>query len=117
MPETTSTPRAIAETVGALPSSAADRFGDRLAARYKVDGEWREMTYAETLAAVQEIALGLAALGIEPGDRVGVLSDTRVEWTLSSYGISACRASSCRCIRPTRRASASGCSATRGRAP
>jgi long-chain acyl-CoA synthetase len=89
MPETTSTPRAIAETVGALPSSAADRFGDRLAARYKVDGEWREITYAETLAAVQEIALGLAALGIEPGDRVGVLSDTRVEWTLSSYGISA----------------------------
>ncbi len=89
MSETTPTPRAIAETVGALPSSAAERFGDRLAARHKVDGEWREMTYAETLAAVQEIALGLAALGIEPGDRVGVLSDTRVEWTLSSYGISA----------------------------
>jgi long-chain acyl-CoA synthetase len=89
MPETTSTPRSIAETVGALPSSAADRFGDRLAARYKVEGEWREMTYAETLTAVEEIALGLAALGIEPGDRVGVLCDTRVEWTLSSYGISA----------------------------
>ncbi len=85
----TDTPRAIAETVGGLPSSAAERFGDRLAARYKVDGEWHEMTYAETLEAIEEIALGLAALGIEPGDRVGVLSDTRVEWTLSSYGISA----------------------------
>jgi long-chain acyl-CoA synthetase len=90
MSKTTPTPRAIAETVGALPSSAAKRFGDRLAARYKVDGEWREMTYAETLEAIEEIALGLAALGIEPGDRVGVLSDTRVEWTLSSYAISAC---------------------------
>jgi long-chain acyl-CoA synthetase len=90
MSKTTPTPRAIAETVGALPSSAAERFGDRLAARHKVDGEWREMTYAETLTAIEEIALGLAALGIEPGDRVGVLSDTRVEWTLSSYGISAC---------------------------
>jgi long-chain acyl-CoA synthetase len=89
MPETTPTRRAIAETVGALPSSAAERFGDRLAARHKVEGEWREMTYAETLRAVEEIALGLAALGIEPGDRVGVLSDTRVEWTLCSYGISA----------------------------
>jgi long-chain acyl-CoA synthetase len=89
MPETTPTRRAIAETVGALPSSAAERFGDRLAARHKVDGEWREMTYAETSAAIEEIALGLAAVGIEPGDRVGVLSDTRVEWTLSSYGISA----------------------------
>jgi long-chain acyl-CoA synthetase len=85
----TDTSRAIAETVGALPSSAAERFGDRLAARHRVDGEWRDMTYAETLEAIEEIALGLAALGIEPGDRVGVLSDTRVEWTLSSYGISA----------------------------
>ena len=90
MSKMTPTPRAIAETVGALPSSAAERFGDRLAARHKIDGEWREMTYAETLGAIEQIALGLAALGIEPGDRVGVLSDTRVEWTLSSYGISAC---------------------------
>jgi long-chain acyl-CoA synthetase len=89
MPETTPTRRAIAETVGALPSSVAERFADRLAARHKVDGEWREMTYAETSAAIEEIALGLVALGIEPGDRVGILSDTRVEWTLSSYGISA----------------------------
>jgi len=79
----------MAETVGALPSSAAERFGERLAARHKVDGEWREMTYAQTLSAIEEIALGLAAMGIEPGDRVGVLSDTRVEWTLSSYAISA----------------------------
>jgi long-chain acyl-CoA synthetase len=85
----TDTTRAIAETVGALPSSAAERYGDRLAARYKVDGTWHEMTYSETLEAIEQIALGLVALGITPGDRVGVLSDTRVEWTLSSYGISA----------------------------
>ncbi len=39
--------------------------------------------------AIEEIALGLVALGIEPGDRVGILSDTRIEWTLASYGISA----------------------------
>jgi long-chain acyl-CoA synthetase len=89
MSQTTSTRRATAETVGGLPSSAAARFGDRLAARHKVDGGWREMTYTQTLTAIEEIALGLAELGIEPGDRVGVLSDTRVEWTLSSYGISA----------------------------
>jgi long-chain acyl-CoA synthetase len=83
------TTRAIAETVGALPASAAERFGDRLASRYKVDGEWRQMNYAETLRAIEEIAAGLATLGIEPGDRVAILSDTRLEWTLASYGISA----------------------------
>jgi long-chain acyl-CoA synthetase len=81
--------RAIAETVGALPASAAERFGDKLASRHRVGDGWAEMTYAETLSAIEEIALGLVALGVAPGDRVAVLCDTRVEWTLSSYAISA----------------------------
>jgi long-chain acyl-CoA synthetase len=87
--ETTSDPRTIAATVAALPRSAADRFGERTAARYKVDGEWREITYADVVRAIEETALGLAELGVEPGDRVGVLADTRLEWTVASYGISA----------------------------
>jgi hypothetical protein len=39
--------RAIASTVARLPASAAQRFGSRLAARYKLDGERRELTYAQ----------------------------------------------------------------------
>jgi long-chain acyl-CoA synthetase len=89
MSETTSDPRVIAATVAALPASAAERFGELVAARYKVGEEWRELTYAEFGAAVQEVASGLVELGIEPGDRVCILSDTRLEWTLASYGISA----------------------------
>ncbi|MFZ1993523.1 MAG: long-chain fatty acid--CoA ligase [Solirubrobacteraceae bacterium] len=84
----TDSTRAIAATVTALPSSAAQRFGDRLAARHRVDGEWRELTYAEVVEAIGEVALGLAELGMEPGERVGILADTRLEWTLASYGIS-----------------------------
>ena len=87
--ETASDPKAISATVAGLPSSAAERYGELVAARHKVDGEWRELTYAEVVQAIDEIALGLAELGIEPGDRVALLSDTRVEWTLASYGISA----------------------------
>jgi long-chain acyl-CoA synthetase len=89
MSETTSDPKVIAATVGRLPGSAAERYGELVAARHKVDGEWRELTYAEVVEAIDEIALGLVALGIESGDRVAILSDTRVEWTLASYGISA----------------------------
>src|SRR6185312_13702362 len=85
----TESTRAIAATVAALPSSAAQRFGAHLAARQRVNGEWRVHTYTEVVDAVNEIALGLADLGIEPGDRVGILADTRLDWTLSSYGISA----------------------------
>jgi long-chain acyl-CoA synthetase len=86
---TTSTPREAAATVAALPGSAAERFAGRIAARHKVDGEWREHTYADVGTAIDELALGLAELGIDVGDRVGLLADTRLEWTLASYGISA----------------------------
>jgi long-chain acyl-CoA synthetase len=89
MPEVTPSSRAIATTVARLSGSVAERYGEQLAARHKVGGEWREQTYAETGAAIDELALGLIDLGIEPGDRICLLSDTRVDWTVASYAISA----------------------------
>ena len=89
MSEATSDQKPAVATVAALALSAGERFGARLAARHKVDGEWRELSYAEVTAAIEEVALGLIELGIEAGDRVGILADTRLEWTLASYGITA----------------------------
>jgi long-chain acyl-CoA synthetase len=89
MTETTPGVRAETETIAVLPAQAAERFGDHIASRALVDGEWRETTYRDTGAAIEEIALGLIELGIAPGERVGLLCDTRPEWTLTSYAISA----------------------------
>jgi long-chain acyl-CoA synthetase len=75
--------------VASLPGSAAQRFGSHTAARFKKDGEWRELSYAEMGEAIDEIALGLVDLGIEVGDRVCILAETRLEWTLASLGVSA----------------------------
>jgi len=83
------TPTTIASTVASLPGSAAERFGSHSAARFKTDGEWRELSYAEMGEAIDEIALGLVDLGIEVGDRVCILAETRLEWTLASLGASA----------------------------
>jgi long-chain acyl-CoA synthetase len=80
--------RAIASTVARLPATAADRFGSEVAARYKLDGEWREVTYSDTATAIAEIAAGLIEFGVRPGDRISILADTRLEWTLTSYAIS-----------------------------
>ncbi len=88
MSENSVAPRTIAE----LADSAAARFGDRPAARHRVDGEWRDVTFAQAGAQVHELALGLVATGIAPGDRVAILSDTRLEWTLCSCAISAAAA-------------------------
>ncbi len=89
MTDTSSGSRLTASTVAALPGSAAARFSDRLAAQYKQGGTWNELTYAEAGEAIDELALGLVDLGIEIGDRVCLLADTRWEWTLASYAISA----------------------------
>jgi long-chain acyl-CoA synthetase len=56
------------------------------ALRYARGDGWTELSYAELGSAVREIAGGLIALGIKPGDRVSILSGTRAEWTLADLG-------------------------------
>jgi long-chain acyl-CoA synthetase len=84
MNETRSGPRTLAE----LAETTADRFGDHVAARYKRDGEWRELTFEQARARIEQLALGLVATGVTAGDRVAILSNTRLEWTLASFAAS-----------------------------
>jgi len=48
-------------------------------------GEWSGITAAQFLDDVRAVAKGLIAAGIEPGDRVALISRTRYEWTLLDY--------------------------------
>ena len=80
--------RAGNRTIARAAADAAARYPDQVSVRYQQDGEWRELTFAEVAEIVDEIALGLVGLGIEHGDRVGLLANTRPEWTFSSLGIS-----------------------------
>ncbi len=69
--------------VGAMALAAAERYeGPALTAPGAPD-----ISYAELGVAVREIAAGLLALGIAPGDRVAILAGTRPEWTLADLGI------------------------------
>ncbi len=72
----------VNDSMAALTRGAADRYGDRVAARYKRGDEWDEITYAELWDRVQGIALGLVDLGVGVGDRVCVLANTRLEFTI-----------------------------------
>ena len=53
----------------------------------QVDGEWTDVTCAEVAAQIRSAALGLIAEGVQPGDRVAILSATRYEWVILDYAI------------------------------
>src|SRR5262249_30081876 len=51
--------------------------------RYKRDGAWHDVTSDEFRAAVEELSMGLRAIGIERGDRVAILGENRPEWAFA----------------------------------
>jgi long-chain acyl-CoA synthetase len=51
------------------------------------DGGWEDVTAAAFLAEVRRAAKGLIAFGVRPGDRIGLMSRTRYEWTLLDFAI------------------------------
>ncbi len=77
-----------AANIGSLAERAAAEYSSRAAIRYRQDGEWRSVSFEELARIVDELALGLVDMGIEAGDRVCVLANTRPEWTYSSLAIS-----------------------------
>ena len=77
------------KTIADLLPLAAKQYGDRPALRHKRDGQWHDVSYAEVGEIVSEIGRGLLALGVEPGERVCILCNTRPEWTYCDFAISA----------------------------
>lgn len=53
----------------------------------KANGGWQDVTATVFLAEVHAAAKGLIASGVQPGDRVGLMSRTRYEWTLLDFAI------------------------------
>jgi long-chain acyl-CoA synthetase len=66
---------------------AAARRGAQVALRFPLDGQTASLSYGELGVVSREIARGLIALGVEPGERVAILCSTRAEWTLADCGI------------------------------
>jgi long-chain acyl-CoA synthetase len=73
-------------TIADLIPRAAVAHADQTAVRYKRDGAWHDVSYSQLAEAVQEIGLGLIDLGIQPGERVCILANTRPEWSYADMG-------------------------------
>src|SRR5436190_4403407 len=65
-------------------------FAGRTGAAYLVQAEpdrWHEVSWDEAARAVDELANGLLARGVRKGDTFGIVSRTRLEWTLFDFAL------------------------------
>jgi len=80
-------------TLNELYFGMLDRYGpDTVAMRHRVGGEWTDITYRQLAERVRHVSLGLESLGVQPGERVAILSHNRPEWAITDL---ACLAARC----------------------
>jgi long-chain acyl-CoA synthetase len=60
---------------------------DVVAHRWLADGEWQSLTYRQVHERVRDAALGLAAIGLRPGEFAAVWSRNRSEATIADYAV------------------------------
>ena len=74
-------------SVPALCLAAALKHGKRDALNHKIGTEWINISAEKFVERVRNVALGLAELGIKPGDRIALLSENRPEWSIADLAI------------------------------
>ncbi len=78
---------ARASSVPGLCLTAALKHGKQDALNHKVGSEWVNISGETFVERVRNVALGLAELGIKPGDRIALLSENRPEWSIADLAI------------------------------
>jgi long-chain acyl-CoA synthetase len=78
-------PATPVNSTGALIEQAVSRFGDFVAMRQKDPdkGEWISYDWVDIGKMVRETAASLVADGVEHGDRVAIMSNSRLEWAIA----------------------------------
>ncbi|GAA1416369.1 AMP-dependent synthetase/ligase [Streptomyces thermospinosisporus] len=80
-------PRPATGSTADIPFTNASEAPDEVVLRRERGGAWQPVTAAAFAREVTEVAKGLIAAGLQPGDRVAVMSRTRYEWTVLDFAI------------------------------
>jgi long-chain acyl-CoA synthetase len=71
-------------TINVMFQETVARHGGRVALMHKAGGkQYQSIPYADLARRVEQMASGLAAIGIGKGDRVAILSENRPEWVVT----------------------------------
>ena len=62
------------------------QFAGNVYLREKVDGVWKEITQEQTRKEAYRIGAGLMALGLQKGEKIALLSESRAMWILAELG-------------------------------
>jgi fatty-acyl-CoA synthase len=73
----------LGDTIGRFFDLACERWAGRPA--LIVRHQKVKLTYSELRQRVDQLAAGLLALGLEPGDRIGIWSPNNTEWVLTQF--------------------------------
>jgi long-chain acyl-CoA synthetase len=76
-----------ADTLPKALMAMAKRQPDRVAMRMKELGIWHDITWAEYLEKVKQVALGLQELGVKKGDHCSIIGENKPEWLFSAMGV------------------------------
>lgn len=68
------------------------RFDKEDALGFKLGESWKHLSGTEIIEKVKRTALGLAELGLGPGDKVAVISENRPEWSITDLAVLSLRA-------------------------
>lgn len=70
-----------------IPYYQLENFPQETMFSTKIDGVWESVSTEEFIKKANLVSRGLIALGIEPGQKVGLVSSNRVEWNIMDIGI------------------------------
>jgi len=74
----------IGQTIGSFLSTISEKHGDREA--LVVPFQNVRMTYRELYRDAERFAAGLKKMGLQPGDRIAILSQNNAEWVIAQFG-------------------------------
>lgn len=80
------------KTIVEIAKERVDRFGDRIWYYYKKNNSWTGVSFREAHEETRSVACGLLSIGVKKGECVGIISETRREWSLADMAILSCGA-------------------------